>query len=95
MNSGGAAGREGGGRDDHHDDEGCRSCKSDGVVDRDPVELAAEVASEDTDTWERDDGGDDGDENHLAQYNDDDAAAWGSEGEADSDLSSALLRGVG
>jgi len=95
LDSGGAAGGDGCGYEDHQDDECGGGGEGDGIVDGDAVELAAEVAREDADRWERDDGSDGGNENHLAEHGNDDAAARRSESEADADLAGALLSGVG
>src|SRR5271154_3596538 len=95
LNSGSPAGGEGCGQQDREDDEGGGGCERQGVIDTDSVELAAEETREKDDGWERDDGGDSGDESHLTQHRDDDAGARCSQGEADTDLAGALLGGVG
>lgn len=95
MDSGGSAGWEGGCEQNRDDDECGGGCESVRIVDAYSIELAAEEVCEQDDGGKRDDGGDGGDEGHLAQDRDDDAGARGSEGEADADFAGALFGGVG
>ena len=95
LDSGGSTGGKRCCHQYHNDDEGRGRLKSHGVVYGDAVKLAAEVSGEEGDGGQREEGGNSGDKNHLAQDSGNDALARRSEGEANADLTGTLLNGVG
>ena len=107
LDSGGSTGGKRCCYQDHNDDEGRGRRKSHGVVYDDAVKLAAEVSGEEGDGGQREEGGNSGDKNHLAQdsystcetedaaFNEqlrDDTGAAGPEGVAHGHLSGASGR---